>query len=107
MRVTLDNLRPNMVLATDLKDGTGRLLLPGGAVLTEKHIRYCQMWGIVEVEVVGTDDADEELEPAIDPALVAAAEALVGARFRHTDRDHPAIAPLFRYCVNNQLKKPA
>lgn len=105
MRVSLDNLRPDMVLAADIVDGGGRLLLPGGTVLTEKHLRYCQMWGIVDAEIVGDEAAEDQAEATIDPARLAEVEALVGARFVHVSREHPAIEALFRYCVTTELKK--
>lgn len=106
MRVSLDNLRPDMVLAADIVDGGGRLLLPGGTVLTEKHLRYCQMWGIVDADIVGDDaTAEEPAEAVIDPARLAEVENRVGARFIHVNRDHAAMDALFRYCVATELKK--
>jgi hypothetical protein len=104
MRVVLDNLRPDMVLAADIVDGTGRLLLPSGTVLTEKHLRYCQMWGIPDAEIAG-DEPAEEPEEVLDPARIAEAEEAVKPRFAHVSRDHPAIEELFRYCVTAHLRK--
>ncbi len=107
MQVATDNLRPEMELGTDLVDGGGRLLLPRGTVLTERHIRYCQMWGIVELEIAGPAEAQVSEEPIIDPVLIAKAEEAVEPRFRHVARGHPVIEALFRHCVQKQLaKKP-
>ncbi|MGE0442466.1 MAG: hypothetical protein AB7S39_18440 [Gemmatimonadales bacterium] len=105
MHVPLDQLRPDMVLSADLKDAGGRLLLPAGTTLTEKHIRYCQMWGIAEVRIVAEEEAEEETAPVIDPARLAAAEAALAPRFGHVDLHHPAIAAVFRYCVQQALRK--
>lgn len=106
MRVNLDNLRTDMVLAADIVDGAGRLLLPKGTSLTEKHLRYCQMWGIADAEIAG-EEREEAAEPAIDPARLAEAEQAVAARFLHADRTHPAVDALFRHVVLAQLRKPA
>ncbi len=105
MRVSLDNLRTDMVLAADIVDSGGRLLLPNGTVLTDKHLRYCQMWGVAEAEVEGTEAAAPDADAEFDPAVVAEAEAAVAARFTHADRSHPAIAALFRHCVERHLRK--
>ncbi len=105
MRVSLENLRADMVLAADVVDSGGRLLLPNGTALTDKHLRYCQMWGVAEAEIVGGEGAEPASDPGFDPELVAQAEAMLNLRFGHVDRGHPAIAPLFQYCVQFQLKK--
>ena len=94
-----------MVLAADIVDSGGRLLLPNGTVLTDKHLRYCQMWGVAEAEVEGTEAAAPDADAEFDPAVVAEAEAAVAARFTHVDRSHPAIAALFRHCVERHLRK--
>ena len=96
-----------MVLAADIVDSGGRLLLPNGTVLTDKHLRYCQMWGIAETEIEGTEETGPDSDPAFDPAAVAQVEASVGARFTHADRGHRAIAALFRHCVERHLRTGA
>ena len=108
MQVDIDNLRPGMELGTDLTDAGGRLLLPKGTVLTEKHIRYCQMWGIADIDIAGPAEPDLADAPVIDAEAIAKAEAAVEPRFRHGERGHPVIDALFRHCVQKQLaRKPA
>jgi hypothetical protein len=87
-----------MTLAENLTDSSGRLLLPAGTTLTDKHLRYCQMWGIPEAEIVGNDPA-ESPEETLNPAAVAAAEARLRPLYRHVDLEHPFISTLFRHCV--------
>ncbi len=99
MRVSLENLRPEMVLAVEIVDGIGRLLLPGGTVLTDKHLRYCQMWGVTDAEIVGDEPMEDPETAAIDPAVLASAEADVRPNFRHCDLSHPVIEAVFKHCV--------
>ncbi len=103
MQISLEQLRPDLVLGADLSDASGRLLLPNGTVLTDKHIRYCQMWGIVAVEIQVDDPTAVTGEQPIDPVAWAAAEAELAPRFAHVDRTHPAIAALFAHCVATTL----
>ena len=102
MRVHLDNLRAEMVLAADIVDGMGRLLLPGGTTLTDRHLRYCQMWGIADAEIATDELAEAPPEATLDPERLAAAAALLERRFRHCDRAHPVIETLFQYCVERE-----
>jgi hypothetical protein len=105
-RVTLEQLRPDMVLATDVADNAGRLLLPAGTALTEKHVRYCQMWGILELEIEAEAGADVAPDVAEDPTRLAAAASVLAPRFARVDLDHPVMASLFRHVVRNQAAKP-
>ena len=103
MQVSIEQLRPDLVLGADLSDASGRLLLPSGTVLTDKHIRYCQMWGIAAVEIQVDEPTAVTDEQPIDPAAWAAAEEALAPRFAHVDREHPAIAALFAHCVAARL----
>ena len=106
MLVALDQLRPDMALAADIVDTGGRLLLPKGTVLTEKHLRYCQMWGIADADIQG-GAASDHAPPEIDPAALAAAENRLRPRFRHLDLAHPVIAALFRHAAESGARHTA
>jgi len=89
--VKIDAIEPGCVLAAEVKDRRGRLLMPAGATLQEGHIRSFKMWGITHVDVEGGDaDAITELEPWAREA----AEAKLADLFLHADLEHPFIAAL-------------
>lgn len=104
--VHTDNLTPGMVLSRSICDRSGRLLLPAGAELTEKHLSIFRMWGVLEAEIVGETVAAEEPEVApneeLDPALVAKAREEVELLFVHNDPEHPAIKELMRVCIGRR-----
>ena len=107
MRVTLDDLKPGMTLAADLQEPGGRLLLPAATVLTDRHLRYFQMWGVLGAEIEGDEvQAGGTAEP-MDPALVAEAEANMAALFRHTDVNHPVVSQVLRHCVAREVRRLA
>lgn len=88
----VDDFKPGMVLAADLKSPQGRMLLPKGSMLTEKHIRTCKIWGIVEGDILGEDDQKAEDPPVVlNPALVERAKELAKAYFYLTDLRHPVV----------------
>jgi HD-like signal output (HDOD) protein len=85
----------------------GRLLMTRGTVFTEKHIKICKMWGIVEAQIEGI--SGEEINAIalknFDPAEIAIASELVHKRFCHADMDHPAIRELIRLCILQTVSK--
>lgn len=100
--VQIDNLAPGMVLKKDVTDRSGRLLLPEGVLLEEKHFVIFRMWGVLELEI--TDDSEPEpvavpQGDVIDPEILAqASDELLGI-FAHNDLEHPAIRELIRACI--------
>lgn len=103
-RLSLEQLRPEMVLSADIVDAAGRLLLPAGTALSEKHLRYCQMWGI-DGAMVGDGDGPIEEASVVDPARLAEAAAQLEPRFRHVDRGHPVIDAVHQHAVQMLLAK--
>lgn len=96
--INIKNLKSDMVLAGDVNDCRGRLLICKGTVLTEKHLKICKMWGVVEADVNGVSPEEiyESAVSSFDPANIATAGEIVQERFRHADMGHPAIRELSR-----------
>jgi hypothetical protein len=96
--LNLDTVEPGMVLAADVKDRTGRVLLAAGVTITEKHLRIFKMWGVTEADVRGVVHAEvvARATASLDPESVRSAEEVTALRFRHTPADHPAVKELFR-----------
>lgn len=108
--VLIDNLVPGMVLKKDVTDRSGRLLLPEGVLLAEKHLVIFRMWGVLELEI----SDESEPEPAavaqgseIDPELLAQATDEVLRIFAHNDPEHPAIRELIRVCIRRRAAHAA
>ncbi|MEJ2639131.1 MAG: HDOD domain-containing protein [Desulfosarcinaceae bacterium] len=100
--ITLEALDEGRVLAADVHDINGRLLLSQGQVLGANHLRVLKIWGITEVEVSG--DAEEALaaETALDPDQLAAAEAAVAAMFDQLDLTHETMAFIYECAINDR-----
>jgi len=99
--INIKDLKADMVLIGDIKDGRGRLLMSKGTVLNEKYLKICKMWGVVEADVEGI--SPEEIYASavnnFDAATIAAAEEIIQKRFCHNDMGHPAIRELIRLCT--------
>ncbi len=106
--LSLDAIKPGMVLAGDVKDRNGRALLSAGAEITEKHIRIFKMWGIHSAPIQGEDkeNAPSNRSSEIDPNLLHEAERKTAERFYHNDLNHPFIRELFRLVTLESLYGP-
>ena len=81
-------LRAGMTLAAPVHDRSGRLLIPAGMTLQDKHLRVLRAWGVSEVRI---QDGDP---PATEPVPDAAegTQPTAGERIRMPPRR--ALAPL-------------
>ena len=94
----IENLEVGMTLANDVHDRAGRLLLGAGVELSQKHLTIFRTWGVMEVDIVGSEDGDESChlpEEVTDEQLDAAMTALAPL-FRNSDLEHPVMRELFR-----------
>lgn len=105
--VNLEDLKPGMVLAADAVHLNGRVLLRSGTELTERHIQICKMWGLTDAEVEGAHDEGIEGPRGIEARFLQEAESEMREAFRHTDLQHPAMAGLFRLCVQRRAQTKA
>lgn len=101
--ISLDHAEPSMVLAEPVKDRNGRLLIPAGNVLSERHIESMRMWGIMSLSVEGASPGADEGDQ-IDPEVVMEAEESVGGLFSTNDLTHPFVSALSRYCVRRKAQ---
>ena len=105
-KIPTDNLIPGMVLASDVRDRSGRLLLTGGTELNDRHLYILRTWGIIEAEVAGEEEDPEcpELANAISPELWSAIEGEITPFFRHADITHPAMKELLRMRIMKKAR---
>lgn len=106
-KVAIDNIEAGMVLASDVHDRSGRVLLVAGAELTQKHLTIFRTWGVLEADIAGQGSSDEAVEPVpadADPVELTAAEHELVPLFIHTNREHPAIIELMRLAALRKVQ---
>ena len=102
--VSTDKIKPGQVLAEEVRDMNGRLLLSKGHTIEANHIRIFKIWGVSEVNLGGDDHCDDTSDPSVDPVMIEQTEKSVKALFCHTDLDHPAIKEIYRIAVQFRCK---
>jgi hypothetical protein len=105
--VSVDDLEAGMVLADEIRDQQGRLLMPAGTELTARHLRAFQLWGIFSVRITSGDGGGEPAEPPLTPEQLEAGRAVVVGRLRDTDPVHPFIAELVQLCTVREARRLA
>jgi putative nucleotidyltransferase with HDIG domain len=88
-----------MVLADEVRDVNGRLLLAKGEEIQPAHIRVFKIWGVSEVNIIGEVETKDSAEADIDPDVLKKTKDYTSLIFRHVDLDHPALKVLFDLCV--------
>lgn len=105
--ITVNDLRPGMVLSSDAVHNNGRVLLRGGVTLEEKHIKVFKTWGLVSAEIEGITQEQVELEALnnLNPSILEAVQNELSSQFRHTDLSHPMTGELHRLLVRLRARQ--
>jgi len=105
-KVTTENLEVGMLLAADVHDRSGRMLLGAGAELTQKHLVIFRTWGVLDVDIegVGNVDSMDELPADINLSELADAEQGLQPLFRHTNREHDVIIELLKLAALRKVR---
>jgi HD-like signal output (HDOD) protein len=97
--VQTDKLKPGQILAEEVRDINGRLLLAKGNEIQPNHIRIFKIWGISEVNVAGAPNRKDKFDPELNPELAQQAKDSMTLLCRHADLEHPAIKEIFKLSV--------
>jgi hypothetical protein len=98
----LDQVTEGMLLARDVRDPNGAILMRAGAAMTERYIKALKAWGILEVAIQSADDP--VAIPVTDPAVIAEVRRLLDAQFNLSNREHPAVHALYEICLEHSLR---
>lgn len=103
----VSRLEAGMVLEKAVHDLSGRLLLAGGEVISEKHLRIFRAWGVVEAAICDKEAALRDTPLAAlrtrQPERYHAAESKLQARFRRANREHPLMTELYACLLAREL----
>jgi HD-like signal output (HDOD) protein len=97
--VPTDKLKPGKILAEEVRDINGRLLLARGNEIGDNHIRIFKIWGVSEVTVEGPAQGNDKFDPEISPEMLEKVTETVKDLFQHTDLEHPLVKKIFDLAV--------
>ena len=97
--IHINKLEPGMVLADDVRDLSGKLLLGKGKAIVPDHFRVFKIWGVTEVNICGNNGDKREIKPDLNSEQYKKIKELTQQVFRHNNFEHPAIKEIFRLSV--------
>ena len=103
--VSIDIVEPGMILGSEVRDGSGRVLLGGGAEVSEKHMTLFRRWGVMEVDIEGMGDEPPDEEAPLDPEVLEEARRIQKERFQLNDLTHPFIGVLFELSSEREARR--
>lgn len=105
--IRIDDIKPGMILSSDLFTPHGRFLLPEGAVFTHETIKTCKAWGISAADIAGLDQ--NKLGAArlksLAPEHISQSRLLIKPFFKAFDLDHPASREIYNIAVERIARK--
>jgi HD-like signal output (HDOD) protein len=105
--INVTDVQQGMVLAEDLRAPIGRLLLIKGTILTPKHIRIANVWGVTELNIRGInqDQIHAEATRGMSPEIFEKSIEIEKERFQLVDLKQDVMKELFRLCVLETARK--
>ena len=96
-----------MVVARDVKNIDGMLLLPTGCELSERQIGILQAWGVAELDVEASPETVQSHDPLgrLSPEQVAQLTAELRARYWKPDDFGPVPAEIFKLMLHRQAQR--
>ena len=93
--IPVEEAEMGMVLAENVSDRRGRLLMPAGRVLEEKHLHALPMWGVTHIEIEWDEpESEAETSESVAPWAMAQAGEEIGYLFLHANTTHPVMQEL-------------
>lgn len=107
IRVKTEALQAGTVVARDVKNIDGMLLVPSGCELTERQINILQAWGVDEVEVEANAGTVGLVDPLaqLPPGTLARLTAELRSRFWKPDEFGPVPAEIFKLMLLRQARR--
>jgi hypothetical protein len=107
--ISLQNLKPGMVLAADIVENHGQVLLTAGSTINEKHINIFKTWGIPEADIENIDDEEITISEALelDPELLKTAQERADEQFLFNNAKYPATKKLVQMFIKSEVGRLA
>lgn len=107
--ISINDLRPGMILAGNVKDRNSRVLLAAGQEISDKHLKIFKMWGVTDADIKGAVQEDMVVQDMaeVDPVVYQDAEQVTLDVFRNANVEHPGMKELARLATLRRAKPKA
>jgi hypothetical protein len=98
-RIPLEQALPGMVLAKAVANANGRVLLPAGCEISDKHIKAMKMWGVTDLSI-NSDATGESGATSVSPAKLEAAALALAEAFRHANMEAAVMDEVYKAAID-------
>ncbi len=103
----IQEVRPGMILEKDMTTPGGRLILSGGTLLEDKHIRFLQRWGISRINVCCEDSGNSFSYEDLSEEDLAELESYLNPCFACNDLSDPVVQKVYNIGLTRLAHKMA
>ena len=103
--ITIDKLQTGMVLHSEVRDRTGRVLLKSGCELLEWHIEKLTLAGVEEADIAGIEISPSLSEQNINPEILQQSIKVLDPAFTLVDLNWDVMKELHRHAVLREVRK--
>lgn len=103
LKVPQDKIKIGMVLAEDINEPAGKVILSKGEKVEEKHLRIFKIWGISEIKTEDSPEILEEYEAGYSEKEMKEAQDIADLYFSHTNKKDAIIKQLYQVFVERHL----
>ena len=100
----INQLKPDMVLAEDVFNFQGMLLLKAETVLNLKNLKMLKSWGVTSVKIDGQEGANRQKKAESPAELKSFIETEMKDRFS-SSLDNPVMSEILAVAVDIKLQK--
>lgn len=100
----LTQLKPGMVLAKDVQNFQGLLLLKANTVISEKNIKVFKTWGVTSVEIDGDSDKNRQKTSESPSELKTSVEMEMAERFSKS-MNNPIMVEVMKVATEIKIEK--
>lgn len=106
-KVRIDDLQEGMIVAAPVRNLDDMLLLPADVELTARHLKLLRSWGVHEVAVQDSAEAEDASDPLrrLPPETFARLESTLRKVFHKFDDSQPLQREVFRLMLLRQARK--
>jgi hypothetical protein len=105
--IKTEQLKEGMIVASDVKNMDGMLLIPAGCAITERQCNILQSWGITDVDVESSDGSEDSGDPLakLPPETVQQITGDLKKLFWKLDESNKAAMEIFNLMLRRKARR--
>ena len=97
--ISSKKVKTGMILADDVHDVSGRLLVEKGTMLSDTHLKVLKTWGVAEVNIESSEVEEPAAVTSIPDRFIEQAKAQLAKRLARNDLTQELMSELYGLAV--------